>query len=171
MSSTLYTELELRKLKGQALKDVWHAMIGKEAGVKNTTGLKNSEEILQAILKGQANPEFLEPFKVKRQIHKAEETPKVEEMPEEKKKRGPKPKPKVVVPPPPQTISPQAVESKEKPCEVSDVIRYSFYTLHFNDHQYYVDRQTKSIFENIQGKPGKVLGIWNSETKQITPQP
>jgi hypothetical protein len=173
----LYTELDLRKLKGQALKDVWHAMIGKEAGIKNTTGLNNSEEILQAILKGQADPTFLEPYKVKRVRHKAEgETPVVEMPnpvePTEKKKRGPKPKPKPLANPigmPSAPVETQAVESMETPLQVSDIYRYELYTLHFEDREYFVDKQTKKLFEKVNGYPGKLVGLWNAQTKQINP--
>jgi hypothetical protein len=172
-----YTELELRKLKGQALKDVWHLMIGKEAGIKNTTGLPNGEAILQAILKGQANPDFLEPYKVKRTRHKAEEKPEVEEMPKpqetkEVKKRGPKPKPKVNPNPiclPPTSVEAQAVESSETPLQVSNVVKYSIYTLIVGEQEYFVDRESKKIFEKINRYPGKLLGVWNAQTKQILP--
>ena len=62
--SASYTYEMLKQMKGQAVKDVWHAMIGKPAGLKNTTGLKNTEEIIQAILNRQANPEVDPPKQV-----------------------------------------------------------------------------------------------------------
>jgi hypothetical protein len=158
-------------------------MIGKEAGIKNTTGLPNGEAILQAILKGQADPTFLEPYKVRRATHKAEDATPTKEMPKteektksvetkEQKKRGPKPKPKanpnpIVIPSAP--VATLAVETMQSPLQVSDVNQYSVHTFNVQGTEYFVDKVTKKLFEKVNGYPGKLVGIWNAESKQIQP--
>lgn len=165
-----YTELDLRKMKGQALKDVWHSMIGKTAGLKNTTGLKNSEEIVQAILQGQANAEFLEPYKLREGKHKAIEPENVEPMPpKEKKKPGPKPKSNPVVQPlgPTRTM---AVESMETPISGVFVERVKLHKLHVNEAQYFLDAESKKVFAvEGGGKPGQCIGVWNPITRVVSP--
>ena len=82
----LYTSEMLRQMKGQAVKDIWHSLIGKPAGIKNTTGLRNSEEIIQAILKGQQDPAFLQTFGYRAPKPKPETVVEEESMPPKEKK-------------------------------------------------------------------------------------
>jgi hypothetical protein len=165
-----YTELDLRKMKGQALKDVWHSMIGKPVGLKNTTGLKNSEEIVQAILQGQANTEFLEPYKVREGKHKAVEPEHVEPMPpKEKKKPGPKPKSSVQAVQPTVPVRAVAVESMETPLSGVFVERIKLRKLHVNEQQYYLDAESKKVFAvEASGKPGSCVGMWNPITRAVS---
>ena len=173
---TSYTELELRKLKGQALKDVWHTMIGKETGIKNTTGFKNTEEILQAILKGQQDPTFLQSYLVKSRHKAAEQVSVVEEMPKpeiptgEKKKRGPKPKSNpnpIVIPQTPKTLVIQAVESKEAPIQVVNVERMRLRKLHIDNTIVFLDVDQQKVYEMVNNRPGNCVGTWNAETRRI----
>ncbi len=170
MSTTLYTELELRKLKGQTLKDVWHKMIGKDAGIRNVTGLKSIEEIVQAILKGQQDKEFLNRYVVKTK-HKATQPVSVEEedMPGEKKKRGPKPKsnPTPIVSSSTK-VNIQAVESNESPIQVEQVERLCLRRLQIDETVFFIDVEQQKIFEIVNNAPGNYLGIWNPETKEIS---
>lgn len=168
MATHLYTELELRKLKGQALKDVWHAMIGKEAGLKNTTGLKNSEEILQAILLGQANKDYLSQF-TGRQPHKQvqrtlEEEAIPVEMPPKKSKVNTNP---IVVPQQPVAVKPMAVESMEPIQRQIQVERISLKKLHLGETSYFVDKATQTVYSIENNRPGTILGKWNPQTKSI----
>lgn len=168
-----YTELDLRKLKTQALKDVWHSMIGKEAGIKNTTGLKTGEEILAAILKGQEDPQFLEPFQKIRQItHKAPETASVVEMSGEtnKQKRGPKPKANPIVMPKPGKVRLEAVESTDLPLYTSDVEKRKVKKFHIGSTVVYIDTEANIVYEAIGNTPGCPCGTWDPVARQISPE-
>lgn len=167
MATYLYTELELRKLKGQALKDVWHAMIGKEAGLKNTTGLKNSEEILQAILLGQVNTDYLSHF-TGRQPHKQVERTVEEEAPVEMPPKKPKVKANpILVPHQRLPVKMMAVESMERVDTNIEVHRISLKKLHIGEHSYFVDKATQTVYSIDNNRPGAILGKWNPETKSI----
>jgi hypothetical protein len=169
--SAMYSETVLKQMKGQAVKDVWHAMIGKPAGIKNTTGLKNSDEIIQAILEAQQHPEFLQSYKVKdsKQIVPREPV----EMPPksgEKKKPGPKPKPNPMTVSAPLEKRPtvlQAYESTEAPIRPSEIVRISVKKLHIGDTLYFLDSKTNKVYKEIDGKPGPLCGVWNVETRSI----
>ena len=172
MSVQSYTYETLLRMKGQAVKDVWHAMIGKPAGIKNTTGLRNSEEIIQAILKGQSDPEFLRTFGVRAQKPKEEiqEEQETEPMPP-KKKPGPKPKlsnPLVipVVQRPKETL---AVESNEVPLVPQDVIRRSFRKFHVGENTYFLESTTHQLFSVVDNKPGPMVGIWDAQERTVIP--
>ncbi len=172
MSVPSYTYTSLKQMKGQAVKDIWHAMIGKPAGIKNTTGLRNSEEIIQAILKGQSDPEFLKTFgvrapKPKEEIEEEQET---EPMPP-KKKPGPKPKLSnpIVVPVfqrPRETV---AVESNEVPLVPQEVIRRSFRKFHVDDALYFREASTNQLFSVVDNKPGVLVGTWEAGERTILP--
>ena len=167
MSVQIYSELDLRKMKTQALKDVWHALIGKPPGLKNTTGLRTSEEILQAILKAQADPTFRPAKEPDRAV--------VESMPpKEKKKPGPKPKPPSVDPVPVVSMTPQtpaavqAVESTELPLAQVEVKRIRLKKLMLGQTQYYLEEETFRVYE-IQGRtPGDCIGTWNPTTQELS---
>jgi hypothetical protein len=164
-----YTELDLRKLRGQAIKDIWHSLIGKGPGIRNTTGLKTSDEIIQAILQGQENPEFLKQFMTKALKHKADESIELEEMPP-KQKPGPKPKVKT----PQQTCSTAAcsstrpavvaVESTEPPITNTEVNRIKVHKLYVDNTLYFLDAEKN----NVYSKPGVLYGHWNAETKTLS---
>jgi hypothetical protein len=172
MSVPNYTHESLKQMKGQAVKDIWHALIGKPAGIKNTTGLRNAEEIIEAILKGQSDPEFLRSFgvrppKPKEEVQEEQET---ESMPP-KKKSGPKPKLSnpimvPVVQRPKQTL---AVESNEVPLVPQDVIRRSFRKFHVNENIYFIESNTHQLFSVVDKKPGMLLGIWDASERAILP--
>ena len=167
MATHLYTELELRKLKGQALKDVWHAMIGKEPGIKNTTGLKNSEEILQAILLAQANKDYLTQF-CGRQPHKQKEDSGVQEeefMPPKKPKVKANP---VVLPHQPVLVKTMAVESMDRVESNVEVQRICLKRIHVGGESYFVDKATQMVYSIENNRPGSVLGKWNKETHSIS---
>jgi len=162
MAARLYTELDLRKMKGQALKDTWHALIGKPPGLKNTTGLRNSEEIVQAILNAQADPNF-RPVKEPDQAE-------VESMPpKERKKPGPKPKPPPPVVEPPRSPSQvQAVETTELPLTQVEVKRIRLKKLKVGETQYYLEEETLRVYE-IQGRtPGEWIGTWDPTTQAVS---
>lgn len=184
-----YTELDLRKLKGQILKDVWHSMIGKEPGIKNTTGLKNSEEILDAILKGQEDPSFLEPFKKVRQLpYKGKEADPVVEMPnhleptdsgeietqtqtqtkKQPQKRGPKPKASKVHVHVHVHVPSQAIESTHLPLQTSDVEKRKVKRFHIGSTLVFIDLESRTVYEAIGNTPGSPCGTWNPETRQVT---
>jgi hypothetical protein len=176
-----YTELDLRKLKTQALKDVWHSMIGKEAGIKNTTGLKTGEEILAAILKGQDDPGFLEPFlKVRQTTHKAKEPAPVVEMPkgnadsgETKKqpqKRGPKPKANPIVMPKAGKVRTEAIESTELPLEPRTVEKTKVKKFHIGSTLVFIDLETNTVYEAIGNTPGSPCGRWDPISRQVCPE-
>ncbi len=158
-----YTELDLRKLKGQELKDVWHKMIGKEAGIKNTTGMKTTEDILQAILKGQSDPSFLTPFQKVRQAsessHKAKvESPVGKPMPKsgESKRRGGEPK-----------VVPQAFESMTPPLKAECIEKRMVKKLHLGSDLVFLDPLTNIVYEAIANTPGVRCGTWDPELREI----
>ena len=145
----MYTELDLRKMKGQALKDIWHELIGKPPGLKNTTGLKNSEEILQAILKLQGVKEA--------------EPDCVERMP-------PKGKPKTIpAPPAPLHKGVQAVETMDHPLASVEVERIRLRKLHLHDRSYYLNVSSNDVYEANGSTPGDRVGTWNPATRTIDP--
>lgn len=171
--SAIYTETTLKQMRGQAVKDVWHAMIGKPAGLKNTTGLKNTKEIIHAILEGQQNPDFLKPFRVKDSKQVTPREP-VEMPPKsgEKKKPGPKPKPKPVTapaPPPKASSQLQAYESMEAPIRPSEILRITVKKLYIGDTLYFLESKTNNLYENLDGSPGSLCGTWSRETRTIHP--
>ena len=169
-----YTQATLKQMKGQAVKDIWHTMIGKAAGIKNTTGLKNGDEIIEAILEGQRQPEFLHKFTVRppKQLVEVEQ----KEMPPKPgkkedvvmKKKGPKPKPKPVGIPPPVTVRPsQAYESADIPIQPSDITRISVKKLYVGDTLYFLESKTNKLYQSIDGRPGSSCGTWNPETREV----
>jgi hypothetical protein len=170
MATHIYTELELRKLKGQALKDVWHTMIGKGPGIKNTTGLKNSEEILQAILLAQVNQEYLNQFTRNHcKEHKQIEPPNQQEvasvsMPPKKAKA----KSNAIVPVqqaiPVKTMAVEAMEPIEKNVEVH---RICLKKVHLGGESYFVDKAIQTVYSIVNNRPGTILGKWNPDTKSI----
>lgn len=155
-------------MKGQVVKDIWHAMIGKPAGIKNTTGLRNAEEIIEAILKGQSDPEFLRTFGVRPPKPKEDIQEEKEEMPP-KKKPGPKPKLSnpIVVPVVQRPKGTAAVESNEIPIVPQDVIRRSFRKFHVDDSLYFLESTTNQVFSVVDKKPGVLLGVWNAEERTL----
>ena len=143
----VYSELDLRKLKGQALKDAWHSMIGKPAGLKNTTGLKTSEEIIQAILRKQAEGG-------KCQLEEIA-SPPIEMPPKAKEKEKKKEvKAKHLL----------AIESTEASLEVADVVRICVTKKTIEGVDYYVENQTNKVYSI---KDGQLQGIWNPETNSL----
>ena len=167
--ATLHTYESLKQMKGQAVKDIWHAMIGKPAGIKNTTGLKNGEEIMNAILEAQKNPEFLKQFQMRGPKQpvgiEAKEMP-----PKEKKKPGPKPK---VVGAPSVTPVPivsrgiQAYESAEIPLKAHEVNRIVVRKLFVNDTLYFLETKTNKVYSVVDGRPGAQCGSWNPQTRHV----
>lgn len=176
--TAIYTESSLKQMKGQAVKDIWHAMIGKPAGIKNTTGLKNSEEIIQAILEGQRNPDFVQKFIVRAPkqtvaVEEKEMPPKSgtsETKPKpEAKKRGPKPKPKPVSLPQ-VTVRPtqiQAYESTGIPIRPSEITRISVKKIFVGDSMYFIDSKANKVYENLEGRPGACCGLWNAQKREV----
>lgn len=166
MDPHIYTEVELRRLKGQAVKDIWHALIGKPPGLKNTTGLKSAEEVLQAILQAQEDPTFLKNVCVRPPKPLQCEPVKEKEM-APKKKPGPVPKAK---PPPAAVVSPlkiRAVETMDPPLSVATVTRIRVHKLSINDTWYYLDPTTQSVYECLENRPGERLGTWTPGTKTL----
>ncbi len=170
MSVPTPTYESLKQMKGQAVKDIWHAMIGKPAGIKNTTGLRNSEEIIQAILKGQSDPEFLKSFGVRPPKPKEElrEEQEIESMPP-KKKPGPKPKLSnpIVLPIVQRPKGIAAVESNAPPLVPQDVIRRSFRKFHIDDTLYFLEASTNQVFSVIDNKPGALVGVWDADERMV----
>ena len=172
--SSVYTQEALKQMKTQAVKDIWHAMIGKPAGIRNTTGLKTGDEIIQAILEGQREPEFLTKFTVRAPKQsvgvelKEEMPPKPGKTESEKKKPGPKPKP-VVVPtaPPLRPKLLQAYESTELPIRALTIHRISVKKLFVGDTMYFLDSQTNKLYQSMDGRPGSSCGLWNPETREV----
>jgi hypothetical protein len=160
--ATFYTELDLRKLKGQALKDTWHAMIGKPPGLKNTTGLANSEEILQAILKGQEDPDFLKRFGGRAKPVEAKSLP---DMPPKERKK-PVPKKTSGVP----LKKAMAIESMDLPEIVESVVKIRVHKLVLEDQVYFLDSSTQKVYTVVEGRPGQLCGTWDPETRFITPE-
>lgn len=179
MSGT-YTQDALKQMKGQAVKDIWHSMIGKPAGIKNTTGLKNSEEIIQAILEGQKNPEFLKKFTVRAPkqsvgVEQKEEMPPKSGNPQpekEKKKRGPKPKEKSDTTPSPapvirtktQVLAYESADIPERALEIKRIVVKKLIT---DENEYFLDVQTKKLYSVNDGRPGNYVGLWNAETREV----
>lgn len=162
MEPHIYSEVELRRLKGQAVKDIWHAMIGKPPGLKNTTGLKSGEEVIQAILQMQDDPLLLRTPKPL-----LSKPVKEKEMPPRKK---PGPKPKLPPPPPPPVSVPgklRAVETMDPPLSISTVTRICVHKLCVKDTWYYLDSKTQTVYECLENRPGERLGVWNPETKTL----
>ncbi len=172
---SLHTYESLSKLRGQAVKDIWHAKIGKPAGIKNTTGLKSIEEIIQAILKAEADESFVKTFQVRAPKQEVQEPIAVEEMPPkpkpvEKKKPGPKPKPKpIVMQPPLLTVSVpvQAYETTEIPLKVDEVVRVVVRKLIVGDMEYFLETKTNKVYASMNGRPGNECGVWNPETREV----
>ncbi len=168
-----YSYEALTQLKGQAVKDLWHSMIGKPPGLKNTTGLRNNEEILQAILKGQEDPGFCagfggqgRPTRAPKQM--TEVSPDMKDSkPIEKKKPGPKPKVKPIVPPLVSPVRIGAIESTEIPLVPSDVQKIHLRKLHIGDASYFVEPKTKQLYAVVDGKPGPLCGTWQTETRTV----
>lgn len=166
--ATIYTREMLQQMKGQAVKDVWHAMIGKPAGIKNTTGLKNSEEIIKAILEGQQNPEFLDSYKVRGPKQSViVETKEMPPKPGEKKKRGPKPKDVTLTPTVSRVVPLQAYESTQIPLRVSEVKRIPVKKLYVNEAEYFLHASTNQLYTVVEGRPGTLCGTWNPQTKTV----
>lgn len=163
--SRVYTELDLRKLKGQALKDIWHAMIGKPPGIKNTTGLKNNEEIIEAILKGQEDPTTLKAHKVLK--HKEEISDQIESMPPKKKETETPKKVKPVAKPTVHSGPIRAIESMEPPLQIQEVQRISLQPFSVGEEMYYLDAKSKKLYANVDGRPGEYCGQWDPTTQQI----
>jgi len=157
--SHLYSELDLRRLKGQALKDVWHGMIGKPAGLKNTTGLKNSEEIIQAILEKQSEEIVLSPVEMppKPKEVKVKEV-KVKEVKVKEVKVNQKKQVEV------KGSSLLAVESAEAPLEVVDVVRIAVVKRNVEGVEYYIEKETNKVFSVKDGQP---QGVWDSDSNSI----
>lgn len=153
--SALYTYESLNQMKGQAVKDIWNGMIGKPAGLKNTTGLKTREEIIQAILQRQESPDEPPP---KRIVSKEVEP---EEMGRKKKES--------VLPAKPPT-SPRkclAIESSEIPLVPIEVIKRTVRKLHVGETCYFLDTKTKEVYSVVDEKPGARLGLWNAEERCV----
>jgi hypothetical protein len=186
-----YSYETLTQMKGQAVKDLWHSMIGKPPGLKNTTGLRNTEEILQAILKAQEDPTFSAKFKgqgIEGQARptrafegQARPTRAPKQMlevppdmkdpkPTEKKKPGPKPKGKpLVIPPVVSPVRIGAIESTEIPIVPSDVQKIHVRKLYLGDASYFLNPKTKQLYAVVDGKPGVLCGIWNAEARTVQP--
>jgi hypothetical protein len=151
--SASYTYEMLKQMKGQAVKDIWHAMIGKPAGLKNTTGLKNTDEIIQAILNRQASPGDDPPKQsVARQVEP-------QEMPRKKQP--------IVKAVPLVTVKSMAIESTEIPLVVEEVQKRLVRKLHVGDTCYFLDGTTQEVFQNLDGKPGTLLGRWNADERRV----
>ena len=156
--STNYTYEMLSKMKGQAIKDIWHAMIGKPPGLRNTTGLKTSEDIIQAILKRQ---EELCGKPLKQAFLELEE----ESMP-------PKRKGNPIILPAPLTVSKKsilAVEGWDAPLKKIEVTQKKVRRLFLGSTQYFIEKETNKIYNGESHFPGQLLGLWNSESKTIEP--
>jgi len=165
--SAIYSYEQLKQMRGQAVKDVWHSMIGKPAGIKNTTGLKNSEEIIQAILEAQKNPESLKAVPVRPPKQVEQEQPK--EMPPkpDKKKPGPKPKPKATVVPVQRTGPFVAYESVGIPIVPVETKRICVKKLFVDDTMYFLESKTNTLYASIDGRPGSICGQWDPQTRHI----
>jgi hypothetical protein len=166
MSAT-YSYDQLKMMRGQAVKDVWHSMIGKPPGIKNTTGLKSGEEIIQAILEGQRNPDYLKTFGVRPSKQETQEETK-EMPPKEKKKPGPKPKEKTVPVAAPKQTQTYAYESAELPMMPQEVKRIAVRKLFVGETQYFLETKTNRLFSVVDGRPGCVCGSWNPQSRQVS---
>lgn len=160
--ATRYTSEMLHQMKGQAVKDAWHSMIGKPAGIKNTTGLKTTEDIIQAILKGQEDPAFLQGYCVcPRTPKQAVERAVVEPMPPKKNAISVKPPSK------PSASHYQAIESTEIPLVASEVKRISVRKLHLENASYFLDPSSQQLYTIQDNKPGSPCGVWNPDTRTV----
>jgi hypothetical protein len=170
MSAT-YSYEQLKQMRGQAVKDVWHSMIGKPAGIKNTTGLKNGDEIIQAILKAQQNPESLTKFIGRPPKQVEQEEPK--EMPPKPDKKKPGPKPKVKAAPAPRPIPVQraghlvAYESVGIPIVPLETKRICVKKLFVDDTMYFLDSKTNTLYTSVDGRPGSIRGLWDPQARHI----
>ncbi len=160
----MYSYDMLTKLKGQAVKDIWHAMLGKGAGIKNTTGLKYTEDIIQAILKAQEDPGFLQSFKASKTT---DPKPQVVEKEEESMPRKKNPNP-IIVPVPKKTV--QAVESDALPQKNVEVRRVVVAKLIVGENEYFKDKETQQVYSMENGRPGQLLGVWDPQTRSILSQ-
>ena len=168
-----YTQATLKQMKTQAVKDIWHAMIGKPAGIRNTTGLKTGDEIIQAILEGQRQPEFLHKFTVRPPkqsvgVEQKEMPPKPGKTEDVvMKKRGPKPKAKPVGISPVTVRPSQAYESSDIPIQPSDITRISVKKLYVGDTLYFLETKTNKLYQSIDGRPGSSCGTWDPEKREV----
>jgi hypothetical protein len=171
--SASYSYEQLKQMRGQAVKDVWHAMIGKPAGIKNTTGLKSGDEIIRAILEAQENPELLKKFtgRPPKQVEQEKEQEQPKEMPPkaEKKKPGPKPKVKASPLPPPlqRTGQTLAYESAEIPIVPVEIHRIVVKKLFVDDTLYFLEPKTNKLYSVLDGRPGSVCGLWDPQGRQV----
>lgn len=167
-----HTYESLRTLKGQAIKDIWHAKIGKPAGLRNVTGLKSMEEIIQAILKAESEEGFVKSFRMRPPKQGLQEAVAVEKMPP-KGKPGRKPKPKNIAEPQrPQSqivasVPSQAYETTEIPLKVEEVIRVVVRKLIVEGTEYFLESKTNKVYSSVNGRPGHEYGMWNPETHEI----
>lgn len=149
----MYTSEILHSMKGQAIKDIWHGMIGKPPGLKNTTGLKNTEEIIQAILKAQETSPVVSQVTL--------QTPKVVEPSRVEASMGPK---KQV----PKKTSTLALESTELPLSGVEVQRVTLRKLHLEHISYFLDPETNNLYTIQDNRPGSLCGSWNPETRKVS---
>lgn len=151
----MYSYEVLVQMKGQAVKDIWHAMIGKEPGIRNTTGLKTMEEVIQAILQAQQDPMFKGKAPKQVSVEKKEES-----MPRRKN---------TIVTPSTVKKTIQAVESEEYPQKV-EIKRVLLNKLIVGDQEYYKDKETQEVYSIENNRPGQRLGVWNVKTRSINLQ-
>lgn len=154
----MYSYDILTKMKGQSVKDIWHSMIGKEEGIRNTTGLKTMEDVIHAILKAQEDPLFLNEFK--------EKAPKHSVVEKEEECMGRKKNPNVIVIPPKIKKTVQAVESNELPFK-TEVRHVVVKKLIVGSVEYFKDKETNEVYSIENNRPGQRLGLWNAETRSI----
>lgn len=163
MTSVRYTASDLHNMKGQALKDHYHSLIGKPAGLKNTTGLKCSAEIIEAVLR--LYEEGVKPSQ-----------PPSEEMQAERKKPGRKPKAKeskplasVVAPTVPAgPVQTLAIESTELPIRNVEVVSIRVKPIHVDGTLYFVESKTNKVYaEGADKRPAAYVGQWDPETKTL----
>lgn len=169
-----HTYESLRRLKGQEVKDIWHAKIGKPAGLRNVTGLKCMEEIIQAILKAESDETFLKGVRVRAPKQEIQES--LVEMPPKGKpgrKPGqtskPKSKPITTEGSPIVAVPFQAYETTEIPLKVEEVVRVIVHKLIVEDVEYFVEAKTKKVFASVNGRPGPEYGTWDPESKRLIP--
>ena len=60
-----------------------------------------------------------------------------------------------------------AVETRELPILVADVVKTTVHLLHIADTQYFLDSVTKKLYTVVDGRPGSLYGVWDAETKTI----
>jgi len=158
MASVHYSASDLKNMKGQALKDHYHSLIGKPAGLKNTTGLRNTDEIIEAVLR-------LYGEGVKPSQTTAEEMPK-----EERKKPGRKPKvsaPVVQATPAVQSET-RAIESTELPLRNVEVVTIRVKAIEVGDILYFLDSKTNKVYASSSDRrPTRYVGQWKEETQSI----